>query len=201
MDNHGWDINQPMSPTKRTFPSTLPLIPPSKKYIDNFLSKYQTEIKLYNNAFYKDFSKVDKIFWKGIAPYIYDDKYLYKRAKFIRDKINNVNFDEFIFSKNKDKLTIKGFLNSTPIKIIPNCEKENDMKKEYWVYKNSTISWKNNCEKIIISGFNNISKKISLYNNPKLNLNYFPINLKSFKPFLLLCPVRFVSIMDTRKEG
>ncbi len=154
-----------------------------KKYIDNFLSKYQTEIKLYNNAFYKDFSKVDKIFWEGVAPYIYDDKYLYKRAKFIRNKINKINFDEFIFSKNNDKLTIKGFLNSTPIKIIPNCEKENDMKKEYWVYKNSTIDWKNNCEKIIISDFNNFRKKLYIYNNPKLNSNYFPMNLTSFKPF------------------
>ena len=100
-----------------------------ESYIDNFLSKYQKEIKLYNKAFYKDFSKVDKIFWKGIAPYIYDDKYLYKRAKFIKNKINNINFDEFIFSKNEDKLIIKGFLNSAPIKIIPDCGKGKDLKK------------------------------------------------------------------------
>ena len=154
-----------------------------ESYIDNFLNKYQTEIKLYNKAFYKDFSKVDKIFWKGIAPYIYDDKYLYKRAKFIKNKINNINFDEFIFSKNEDKLIIKGFLNSAPIKIIPDCGKGKDLKKVYWVYKNSTINWNKNCEKIVISDFNNISKKINLYNNPKLNINYFPIDLASFKSF------------------
>ena len=154
-----------------------------ESYIDNFLNKYQTEIKLYNKAFYKDFSKVDKIFWKGIAPYIYDDKYLYKRAKFIKNKINNINFDEFIFSKNEDKLIIKGFLNSTPVKIIPDCGKGEDLKKVYWVYKNSTINWNKNCEKIVISDFNNISKKINLYNNPKLNINYFPIDLASFKSF------------------
>ena len=56
-------------------------------------------------------------------------------------------------------------------------------KKVYWVYKNSTINWNKNCEKIIISDFNNISKKINLYNNPKLNINYFPIDLASFKSF------------------
>ena len=56
------------------------------------------------------------------------------------------------------------------------------MKKEYWVYKNSTINWKNNCEEIIISDFNNIGKKLYIYNNPKLNSNYLPINFTSFKP-------------------
>ena len=94
-----------------------------------------------------------------------------------------INFDKFLFSKKSDRLIIKGFLNSLPIKIIPDCGKRKDMKKEYWVYKNSTINWKNNCEQIIISDFNNnISKEIYLYDNPKLNLNYLPRNLTSFKP-------------------
>ena len=155
----------------------------NEDYINNFLKKYQSEINLYNKAFYKDFSKVDKIFWRGIAPYIYDDQYLYKRAKFIKSKINRTNFDKFIFSKINDRLIINGFFNSVPIKIAPDCENERNMKKEYWVYKNSTIKWKKNCEKIIISEFNNINKKIYIYNNPKLSLNYLPTNLKSFKPF------------------
>ena len=59
--------------------------------------------------FIKIFLKLIRYFGK-VLPLIFTMINIYiKRAKFIKNKINNVNFDEFIFSKNNDKLTIKGF--------------------------------------------------------------------------------------------
>ena len=150
-------------------------------YIKNFLKKYEFEINLYNQAFYKDFSKVDKIFWKGIAPYIYNNNFLYERAKFIKEKINSTNLDNLVFSKVNDELKIDGFLKPTPIKISHECEDLN-IEQNFWIYKNSSIKWKSSCKKITVSTLDGTNKFLYLFNNPKLNSNHLPTDLTNFIP-------------------
>ncbi len=72
-----------------------------ENFINQFLTKYENDINLFNKAFYSDFSKSDQIFWKGWVPYVYDKKYLITRAKKIREKLSNINFSDFYFSKKK----------------------------------------------------------------------------------------------------
>ena len=69
----------------------------SDKFLNNFFEKYDDQITLINESIYGDFSKVDKITWVGLAPFVFDKDKIYKRAAFIRTKIKN--FDNFQITK------------------------------------------------------------------------------------------------------
>ena len=65
----------------------------SENFLKNFLKLNKQDIKLFNSAVYGEKSKFDKVFYRGLAPYIYDENYLYERAKLIRNKIKSSNFN------------------------------------------------------------------------------------------------------------
>ena len=51
----------------------------------------QNELDEFNLAIYSENSKADKITWKGLGPYLYDDQILYQRAKLIKSRIKIFN--------------------------------------------------------------------------------------------------------------
>ncbi len=59
----------------------------SKKSIKDFYKKNLDTINFYNKQFLSETSKKDRIFYKGIGPYIFDQKYLYKRSDYIQSRI------------------------------------------------------------------------------------------------------------------
>ena len=96
-----------------------------EKFIDKFFSKHANEIDTINNAIYGEFSKVDKITWKGLAPYVFSKKNIYKRSEMIKNKIemyNNFSNDKikkFIpkISINKNNFYYDATSNKFPFKI------------------------------------------------------------------------------------
>ena len=64
-----------------------------KKFIENFLRLNSEKINYYNSQFLSETSKSDKMFRKGLGPYIYDENYLENRAEYIRFRLNQFNKD------------------------------------------------------------------------------------------------------------
>ena len=121
----------------RSYFSTLKEIT-SDKFLNNFFEKYDDEINLINESIYGDFSKVDKITWVGLAPFVFDKDKIYQRAALIRSKIKN--FDNFKItqdyqSQHDYKLNVinktvffDSHTSNVPIKVKFTCS--NDINRE-----------------------------------------------------------------------
>ena len=62
----------------------------SKKSIENFYKINLNAINFYNEQFLSETSKKDRIFYKGIGPYIFDQNYLYERSNYIQNRIDEI---------------------------------------------------------------------------------------------------------------
>ena len=62
-----------------------------KTFIENFLKLNSEKINYYNYQFLSESSKSDKMFRKGLGPYLYDEKYLENRAKYVRFRLDQLN--------------------------------------------------------------------------------------------------------------
>ena len=70
-----------------------------EEFVKEFYRKFKNQTQKYNKEIYKDNSKTDKISRAGMGYFIYDNKYLYKRAKLIKNRINSANLDSVTISK------------------------------------------------------------------------------------------------------
>ena len=121
----------------------------TESFINEFLKEIQNELDEFNLAIYSENSKADKITWKGLGPYLYDDQILYRRAKLIKKRINSINFDNYKISLKNNKLIFKDNYSNFPVKII--AKKCNDkINKKFYLAGNMIIDWKNGCKEIFI---------------------------------------------------
>ena len=153
----------------------------SDEFLENFDKKYSAEIERLNKYYYSDFSRYDNIFWKGIFPYIYNEKYIKERAKKIKYKLNSTDISNFLFSKKNNQLNIKFAEESNPIKIISNCEENNIDQIQIWIHDSKKIFWPKNCKYLTIETIGKNFKKIKLYDNPVLS-NILPTDLNDLPP-------------------
>ncbi len=129
----------------------------SEEFINEFLKDTESELKEFNLAIYAEDSKADKIGWKGLGPYLYDGKILFKRAKLIKSRMDSVNYSEnYKISLKNKKLIFKDNYIGFPIKIIAkDCK--NKIDKEFYLAGNMTIDWNNGCKKILMKNNENTS--------------------------------------------
>ena len=121
----------------------------NEEFINEFLKEIQNELDELNLAIYSENSKVDKVSWKGLGPYLYDDQILYQRAKLIKNRLNSINLDNYKISLKNNRLNFKDNYSNFPVKIIArNCNDK--INKIYYLAGNMVIDWKNGCTEIII---------------------------------------------------
>lgn len=154
----------------------------SNEFIDNFISIVNNELTNYNNAIYKDNSKTDRVRWKGLGYFIYDKDYLFKRAKFIRDRINSSKLDFVEISLNKSNFFFRDF-ESLKFPVIAKTIECNTPSDEFFflLYGNQSTNLDTSCKKLEISTFNNLSKKFELSENIKINPSDNIFKKKNFK--------------------
>ena len=139
-----------------------------KKFIDEFLNKYNDEIYKFNKAVYSEFSRSDQVYGKGLRMYIYDKNLLYERAELIKDKLRKKYLNKYSFSLDKNNLHIVS-TTSYPIKISSECKKLE--KKAVNTFGNNIIKWKKSCENIKIESLFGEKKQLVLFSNPSLEIN------------------------------
>jgi hypothetical protein len=62
----------------------------SIKFVENFISENKETINFYNNQFLSELSKKDKVLYKGLGFYIYDEDYLLERSKYIQKRLKEI---------------------------------------------------------------------------------------------------------------
>jgi len=141
----------------------------NEDFIFEFLSKNQIELNRYNSAIYKEYSRTDKILWIGSGFYIYDDKYLFKRASLIRNRINSINLDVLDISKLNDHIYFKDYKysNFPVLAKTSNCENEEDVKYIYFA-GNMEMFLSSECKKIIFFDNNNNTRAVDFDENISL---------------------------------
>ena len=102
-----------------------------KKFIEEFLSIYSKELSDYNTAIYKDNSKTDKFTRTGVGYFVYDKKYLSKRAQLIQSRINSSNIAGLSISYQNNNLKFVDSGKIYPFPILAetiDCMKDIDKK-------------------------------------------------------------------------
>ena len=127
----------------------------SDNFIKEFLEEIKDELDTFNISVYSENSKVDKISRKGIGPYLYDSKKIFKRAKLIKNRIDSINIDNIKISLKNKKLFFKDNNSNFPIKITANLCDDN-ISKVFYLAGNMIVDWNNGCKEILI-GKKNIS--------------------------------------------
>jgi len=90
-------------------------------FVENFLKLNSEKIDYYNFQFLSESSKSDKMFRKGLGPYIYDESFLENRAKYVRFRLDQLNKNQnTIKSPNPYFLKKKNILENDKIKKIGN---------------------------------------------------------------------------------
>jgi hypothetical protein len=141
-----------------------------KNFVENFLKLSEKKVKLYNNEFYKEKSKVDKIKYTGLGYFVYDKNYLLKRSELIRSRINSIKLNNISISKSYNNFYFEDYQGSMfPIKgQLINCENKKDSKHLYFAGKMKFKSV-NSCKNITF--FDNKDNKIKLPLKKNIALN------------------------------
>jgi hypothetical protein len=137
-----------------------------ENFVNNFLKKYEKDLSNYNLEIYKDYSKADRVRWKGAGFFVYDENYLLNRAKTIRNKINKINLTDVDISKKDNLLYFEDYLSSEfPIEAqTTECSNQKDSKK-YFFAGTMKINLITTCKKIRLKDNNNNFRIIELKNN------------------------------------
>ncbi len=154
-----------------------------EKFINNFLDIISRELSNYNNAIYKDFPRSDKSTWIGAGFFVYDDEYLFNRAKLIKRRINSTDIKRVDISKIEKRLLYEDYqASSFPFLAETfNCEETSDRKKYFFAGKMS-INFDSSCKKLKLTSLRNELRIFDLKENIRMTLDpniYFKNNLVS----------------------
>tara|TARA_B100000767_G_scaffold163143_1_gene153079 strand:- start:1396 stop:3738 length:2343 start_codon:yes stop_codon:yes gene_type:complete len=103
----------------------------SQKFLDNFNSKYFEEIEKNNSQLQSEVTKKDLNYYKGLGLYMFDKDFLFKRAKYINDRLNN-------YANLNDKKKAFNYTNSTQLNLLKN-ENVKYLNGEYHLSKDLII--------------------------------------------------------------
>ena len=73
----------------KTYINTLKKIS-SDDFIKNFQNQNLNQINFFNDQFLSETSKKDKVLYKGLGPYMFDNNYLVKRSKYLQKRISDI---------------------------------------------------------------------------------------------------------------
>tara|TARA_B100000035_G_scaffold315294_1_gene335004 strand:- start:83 stop:2506 length:2424 start_codon:yes stop_codon:yes gene_type:complete len=166
-------------------------------FLDDFLKIHSNELSNYNNSIYKDNSRTDKINWVGAGYFIYDEDYLFNRAKLIRERINSSKLAGIDISFEKDYFIYEDYDNVFfPIFAqTKNCQTPGGIKKFFLAGKTS-FPLITNCKKILLNSYSGESKELDLISNYRL-ASLKNTNLK--KNFYKLSDYPFVQQVSNQK--
>ena len=152
----------------------------SNSFVKNFLKANDKEIDRLNSLIYSENSKSDKVLWKGIAPFIYDDKLLYERSKLIQSRINSINLENYQLSLENNMLIFEDSFSKFPIQLTTiNCK--NGLKKNLYLSGNMTVNWPYDCNKILLENHNDEKKIFFLTENITMSKGKIPTLIKDFE--------------------
>jgi hypothetical protein len=88
----------------------------SEILINKFYESNLKMIEFYNNQFLSETSKEDKVLYKGLGPYLYDDNYLVKRSQYIKKRLSKINNQSKLKNlPDNNEFTSKNLLNEKEI--------------------------------------------------------------------------------------
>ena len=151
-----------------------------ENFIRKFLDENKKEINSFNLAVYKENSKTDKISYKGIGPYLFDDNFLFNRSKLIKQRMESVSFAQYKFSQNQKKLIIRDNYSNFPVKAKAfNCNNQEEL--NIFLAGNMEMEWLHDCKQILLIKNESEKKLLNLNWDISLSKNYKLDNTKDFQ--------------------
>ena len=87
----------------------------TQAFLDAFNDKYYGEIKFNNDQLTSEVSKKDRNYYKGLGFYIFDENFLYKKSRYIKNRLDKI----------EGKKKLKKNLDATKVKMLNLLENNN----------------------------------------------------------------------------
>jgi len=134
----------------------------SQDQLNQFKNKHLNKINFYNDQLYSDISKIDKGYYKGIAPFEFNKNFLDERSSYINNKLLDINeLGDLKVSLNNKQISFDNVNRFFLKKINLKCDKGKIF--EIYVIKNQILDYDKNCNYYIGK------KSISLFKNIYIN--------------------------------
>ena len=144
----------------------------SDTFLEKFNKQYSNKINFYNAQFFSEKSNKDRGLYKGLGYFIYDNDYLEKRKRYIQKRIKNLdNIEDFKISLDNDKIKFYSKNKSKLKRINIECGNNSEIK---YIYSNSIIKFKQNCNYLMDGEKLNVSEIAYLNSNIKEE-NFFDL--------------------------
>jgi len=154
----------------------------NKKFVKQFLKDNKKNIDSFNQAIYKENSKTDQIFYKGIAPFLFDKKFISKRSDLIKRRIDSVRLEQYKLSLDNKKLLIQDNSSQFPVEVQA-YECSNNKRVNFFFAGSMKVQWPHGCKKISIIKNKEEEKTFNLKEDASLTQDY---NIKKITDFQLL---------------
>tara|TARA_Y100000591_G_scaffold313585_1_gene319177 strand:- start:1332 stop:3518 length:2187 start_codon:yes stop_codon:yes gene_type:complete len=119
----------------------------NRDLLNKFIDENSLKINFYNDQFLSETSKYDKVFRKGVGPYIYNQNYLINRASYIQSRLENLNeYDNKNEISNVKNSNSKNILQVNKIKKINEfyfLTEDLDINSNLYLPKGETLIIKN----------------------------------------------------------
>ena len=137
----------------------------SQEQLNQFKNKYLKKINFYNEQFYSDVSKIDKGYYKGIAPFEFNRNFLDERSSYIANRLSSIyELGDLKVSLNNKQISFDN-LNKFFLKKI-NLKCDLGKISEMFVIKDQILDYDKNCKYYVGK------KLLSLYKNIYINKTF-----------------------------
>ncbi len=193
----------------------------NRNFINKFIEENSSEINFYNDQFLSEKSKYDKVFRKGIGPYIYNQNYLINRSNYIQSRLDDLNkynvkseisnlenfnsknilqlnkikkINEFYFLIEDLDINSNFYLPKDEILKIKNGVKIN-FKDDFIIYSNGSIFFEGTEDNpIIVSSENKVGSFILSDGNYKIkNVIFKNLSFPKIKDKILLSGINIIN--------
>ncbi len=121
----------------------------SEEFLQDFMTTYLEEIEFFNDQIYSDNSKTDQGgMYKGLGPYIFDEKFLLKRSNYIKLRLDNINeINNLQYSLNNGKIIFDNLNKTFFKKLDVICEGKT--KKDIFIFNNLEVIYDEDCNYLV----------------------------------------------------
>ncbi len=102
--------------------------------VPDFLERHGTRLRQINNLIYADFSRTDRVFWKGVGLFWFEYDDYHERIRYVRQRIAESGAERFVVQNAPGSVRVESFGASLPARLRVTCDASQDVFFDGYVF-------------------------------------------------------------------